>query len=749
MPRPAAPVRWAAPLLLAALLLAPLGLGAPAPPAGAAPAAPAAPLDLVLNAGQASGEGASIMAVDTSTGAVVGSVLQGDEVDDVTVTPDATTAYVTVVNFGPDHVNGLVPVDLTTRPPRAEPVVDLGSTCEFPTTVTVVPDGSEALVACNQGVLVVGLTGGPSVGPLLTAPGLDETSAIAINPDGRTAYAVFGPAGAQSAGRGRRAAPADTPDSGVVPIDLTAVPPRAGAAVAVGQLAVDMVVAPDGRTGWVSDIAGSALYPLDLTTDPLTVGPPVTDNLVHPLGLALTPDGRTVFAVDNETDGEVTPVDVSQNPPVAGTPVAVGNAPLRVAVTPDGAQAIVTNQIDPDDPTHGSLSFVDTATDTVSRTVAAGPSTNQEAVQPDQAPRAALAVTAAPPGQATTLSAAASTVAFGTIASYAWSFGDGTSAVTATPVTSHVYADAERAYPASVTETDSAGTSTTPVWTGPIMLRHGGPQARALATVVFPPCRPCATTALAASPLGSGFLLAQPGGVAVSFGDAYGTGMLPPPVSKPVCAPAAGCGPPPTAVGAALTSTNGGYWEVWSNGAVTTAGAAGNFGDLAGGHLNAPLVGLAPAPGDQGYWLASADGGVYAFGSARFFGSMGGRPLNAPIVGLAATPDGRGYWLVAADGGVFAFGDAPYLGSMGGRPLNAPVVALAPTPDGRGYWLTAADGGIFAFGDAPYLGSLGALHLNAPVVAMGATPAGAGYWLAGADGGTFAFGDAPWLGSLA
>jgi hypothetical protein len=79
--------------------------------------------------------------------------------------------------------------------------------------------------------------------------------------------------------------------------------------------------------------------------------------------------------------------------------------------------------------------------------------------------------------------------------------------------------------------------------------------------------------------------------------------------------------------------------------------------------------------------------------------------LNAPVVGMAAAPGGLGYWFVASDGGIFNFGTAGFLGSMGGHPLNLPVVGMASTPSGQGYWLVGADGGIFNFGDAPFAGA--------------------------------------------
>ena len=93
------------------------------------------------------------------------------------------------------------------------------------------------------------------------------------------------------------------------------------------------------------------------------------------------------------------------------------------------------------------------------------------AMTPDQAPVARLHVDRAPLGQPSTLDASASTVAFGTRASYAWDFGDGTTATTTDPVVQHVYADANLT--PSVTVTSSAGTSVSQVFTGQTMSRNG------------------------------------------------------------------------------------------------------------------------------------------------------------------------------------------------------------------------------------------------------------------------------------
>jgi len=189
-----------------------------------------------------------------------------------------------------------------------------------------------------------------------------------------------------------------------------------------------------------------------------------------------------------------------------------------------------------------------------------------------------------------------------------------------------------------------------------------------------------------------------------------------------------------TVVGMAPTTSGRGYWLV------TDTGAVSNFGDAAAAEpveksLDAPIVGIAAAPGTAGFWFVGADGGVFASNGARFYGSLGSTRLAAAIVGMAATPDGRGYWLVGRDGGIFTFGDARFFGSMGGRHLNAPVVGMAATPDGHGYWLAGADGGLFSFGDAVFRGSAGSAPAPArtPVVGVAGTPGGGGYWLVTTD----------------
>jgi hypothetical protein len=232
-----------------------------------------------------------------------------------------------------------------------------------------------------------------------------------------------------------------------------------------------------------------------------------------------------------------------------------------------------------------------------------------------------------------------------------------------------------------------------------------------------------------------------------------------------------------------------GYLTVASDGGIFAFGQdfCGSTGNMA---LNAPVVGMAAAPGQSGYWLVASDGGVFNYGGSGFYGSAGAMHLNAPVVGMAATPDGKGYWLVAADGGVFTYGDAAFWGSAASVP-GQDIVGMASTPDGLGYWEVSSSGRVFSYGDAqpsgdipslhitlagaivgitpdpvtggywligsdggvfsfnaPFFGSTGNIHLNQPVVSMQSTADGQGYWFVASDGGIFSYGDAPFRGSM-
>jgi PKD repeat protein len=152
----------------------------------------------------------------------------------------------------------------------------------------------------------------------------------------------------------------------------------------------------------------------------------------------------------------------------------------------------------------------------------------QPAITPDQAPVASFTATAGAAGAATSFDASASKVAYGTISSYAWSFGDGSTATTSTPTVTHTYA-ARGSYTATLTETDSAGTSTTQVFTGQTMSRNGGPSAQttravavasALPAVSPVPVPPPKLAPASSKPSVAPVVIASSSGTVTSRGDA-------------------------------------------------------------------------------------------------------------------------------------------------------------------------------------------------------------------------------------
>ena len=79
--------------------------------------------------------------------------------------------------------------------------------------------------------------------------------------------------------------------------------------------------------------------------------------------MAITPDGTKAYVV-NGNSGTVSVIDTATN--TVGATVTVGTAPYGVAITPDGTSAYVTND------GSNTVSVIDTATNTVSATVTVG-----------------------------------------------------------------------------------------------------------------------------------------------------------------------------------------------------------------------------------------------------------------------------------------------------------------------------------------------------------------------------------------
>lgn len=187
------------------------------------------------------------------------------------------------------------------------------------------------------------------------------------------------------------------------------------------------------------------------------------------------------------------------------------------------------------------------------------------------------------------------------------------------------------------------------------------------------------------------------------------------------------------AVSVVATPSGNGVWVAHNNGAVTTAGDATSFGDLASAGGRGHVVELVATPTGAGYWLFTREGGVFSFGDAVF---QGANPAPAePIVAAAGTITGNGYWTVSGRGTVTSYGDAAPVTSV-----TASVIDIVASPDGNGVWTIGPDGGVFALANASFFGSAAGL-LGTPVVDADATGPG-GLLLLTAAGDTVPLGAA-------
>lgn len=242
------------------------------------------------------------------------------------------------------------------------------------------------------------------------------------------------------------------------------------------------------------------------------------------------------------------------------------------------------------------------------------------------------------------------------------------------------------------------------------------------------------SVAIASSPTGKGYLVANSAGAVSRFGDARSAGDL---ANQSLPAPI---------VAIAVDDHDGGYWLVSSDGRVYNFGGAPFRGDLKASPPTHPIVAIAVDQATDGYWLVSSNGTVYPF-HVTAHGGENGKPLAKPIVAIATDAAAAGYWLVGGDGGLFTFGTAAFEGTEANKHPSSPIVAAAATADGKGYWMAGSNGAVYHFGDAKVEGSELGKHLAHPIVAFAPDPAGTGYWLLGAGGTVYPFGTAPNKGS--
>ncbi|HEV2373296.1 MAG TPA: YncE family protein [Streptosporangiaceae bacterium] len=276
----------------------------------------------------------SVVAIRTATNTTLKPVEVGQGSGAIAVTPDGRTAY--VVSEYTDTVTPIrVATDTALKPVKVG--VD-------PTAIAITPDGRTAYVTnmgigSGQGTVTpIDLATNKALSPIKVGSGPWE---VAVTRDGRTAYVV------------------DHNSGQVTPINVatnTALPP-----LRVDPWPGPSAMTPDGSTFYVaSSVDGqNALVPIRTATN--TVLPPVRLGGLGDIGLAVTPDSKTLYVSDAH-QGTLTPLRTATNTLLP--PVKVGFGCYILGVAPDGRTAYAATS--PADSSKPSEVFpVRTATNTL------------------------------------------------------------------------------------------------------------------------------------------------------------------------------------------------------------------------------------------------------------------------------------------------------------------------------------------------------------------------------------------------
>jgi sugar lactone lactonase YvrE len=381
------------------------------------------------------------------------------------ISPDGKTLY--VISLGSlidqaDRKMFVTPYNTVTR--QAGKPIFLGPSY-FTGLMALSPDGSTLYVATQpanaQAAILAISTKTRSIRTLVSSPLADDVFSLAISPDGKTLYV-----GGFNGG------------PGIFGVDTATGEPTTSLSTNY-TIPFAIGVTPDGTTLWAKTldymVSGSEMV-MSISVSTGDVGAtiplsPTKEGGMRPQDLAISPDGRTAYV--NGT-GSVIPIDLVTGTSGSPIPFATGGDIVdAIAFTPDGRTVEVAHRL---------VTSVDTATNVLGKSLKAAVWPISLLITPDQAPIAKLLVTARKHGTATSFNASGSHAVTGHIKTYAWQFGDGQTATTTTPTTTHVYSQAG-AYTATLTVTDTAGTSTTVVFTGQSVLRNGGPSAQKSVTL--------------------------------------------------------------------------------------------------------------------------------------------------------------------------------------------------------------------------------------------------------------------------
>ncbi len=137
-------------------------------------------------------------------------------------------------------------------------------------------------------------------------------------------------------------------------------------------LALVANVVLEAQTAYVTNRGDNNVSVIDVSTEMVTNTIPVG---LAPMRVAFTPDGSTAFVTNASNDNSVSVIDVSME--MVTNTITVGSTPIGVAITPDGSTAYITNFVD------DNVSVIDVSTEMVTNTITVGDGPRGVAITPD------------------------------------------------------------------------------------------------------------------------------------------------------------------------------------------------------------------------------------------------------------------------------------------------------------------------------------------------------------------------------
>ncbi len=375
------------------------------------------------------------------------------------ITPDGTTIYAT----DSDQANVNV-IDVATNAIIGNIPTPVAGTGAF--DIIVSPDGKRVYISnINSGyVTAIDTTTNTVVADIFVAVNLGPLS---ITPDGKTVYVSNFSLGNVT-----------TIDTATNTVDTS---------IITGAIPGMIAITTDGGTAYVANSGSDTISIIDVATS-IVINTIVFPAGSGPYGSFILPNGQMMY-VANINNATVSVVDIASNSIVDTIPFLSGSQPFWVVSTPDSKKIYVANENTDD------VTPIDVATNTTGPSFANIMDQIQDVVMsPDQAPVASFSVNVQSSGLPTQFNASASISPIGTISSYAWDFGDGTTLITNSPIVNHTYSSTG-SFNVLLTVTNSAGTSTSKVFSSRFMSNNGGPTASlsqiiSIPSLIIPPSPP-------------------------------------------------------------------------------------------------------------------------------------------------------------------------------------------------------------------------------------------------------------------